>query len=173
MSTAKYYRIIRSVPYATMLLLFSAQASFADSATHQLSLVTSSIEGDCGGGTCTPMCSFKAQLKNIGHRTSRPIAIYLHYPLDDLGKKTDVAGGDEEDVAEHRSMVALYFRELKAGATDNIRDEARRKTCEELVIDKIEVTCPEEKDGKCPGFYYIEIPEVKVPSIKHQKIEGK
>jgi hypothetical protein len=119
------------------------------------------------------MCSFKAELKNVGHGTSQPIAIYFHYPIDAKGKKTPVDADDEENEAEHRSMVALYFRELKVGATDSTRDEARRQTCEELVIDKIEVKCPEEADGKCPGFYYVEIPDVKVPLIHHQKIEGK
>jgi hypothetical protein len=173
MDITKYYRLMVGFFCSAVSLLFSAEAPFADAATHQLSLKTSSIEGDCGGGTCTPMCSFRAELKNVGHGPSRPVAIYFQYPIDEEGKKAGPAKDGEEYDPDHRSTVALFFRALQAGSTDKTLDEARRVTCENLVVDKIEVSCPEEDHEKCLGFYYVDIPENKVPYIAHQKIEGK
>ncbi|TAX63556.1 hypothetical protein ELI00_37050 [Rhizobium ruizarguesonis] len=169
MSSTSIYRLICGLACATGTLMLRTGASFADAATHELSLVTSSIEGDCGGGSCTPMCSFKAELKNVGHGTSRPIAVYFHYPMDKQAKDM----GADQDGEKNRSTVALFFSELKPGATDKTLDDARGASCEDLAIDEIEVNCPEETDDKCPGFYYVDIPVTKSPMIAHQKIEGK
>jgi hypothetical protein len=141
-------------------LLFSFGGALADAATHELSLAPSTIaETDCGNGTCIPVCSFKAKLKNVGHRDTRPIAVRLQYPTDTNDDKV--------------SNIVLYFGELKPGADVESMDEAHNTTCEVLKIDQIEADCPEETDAKCPGFYNIDIPETKVPVIAHQRIVGK
>jgi hypothetical protein len=80
--------------------------------------------------------------------------------------------GADQDGEKNRSTVALFFSELKPGGTDKTLDEARGASCEDLAIEEIEVNCPEETDDKCPGFYYVDIPETKSPMIAHQKIEA-
>ncbi|RWQ31930.1 MAG: hypothetical protein EOS21_31400 [Mesorhizobium sp.] len=78
---------------------------------------------------------------------------------------------DHVDIGE--SALSLEFAQLAGGRHKSVRNEVPGLSCRELRVKRIEVLCPEERDGKCPGFYYVAIPDYPRLGIKKQKIEGK
>lgn len=134
----------------------------ADGATHDLRLSVETLpQTDCGSDGCVPACSVKGTLAltEAGPEKSVMVDIQFWYKSD----HTDAGEG----------AVSLQFEELGLGQTRSTLAEAPGYACEDVKIIRIVVECPMETDSRCPGFYYVQIPEVKLLGIKKQKIEGK
>ncbi|MBP2490870.1 hypothetical protein JOH50_006666 [Rhizobium leguminosarum] len=149
----------------SLLCIFVASPlsiALADAATHDLSIKTKDYEkADCGGGTCTSECSVNAELRisKFGPATSVPIEVQIWY-------KTD-------HVESGESAISLQFDELTKGHVVTAQAQAPGYRCKQVVVKRIIIECLQNTDGKCPGFYYVQIPKVPVLKIKAQKIEGK
>lgn len=136
--------------------------AFADAATHDLKLsVTTLPETDCGSDGCVPACSVKGTLAltTAGPDKSVMVDVQFWYKSD----HTDAGEG----------AISLQFEEPGPGEMKSTQAEAPGYACKDVKIIRTVVECPMETDAKCPGFYYVQIPEVKELGIKAQKIEGK
>lgn len=67
----------------------------------------------------------------------------------------------------------MSFDELRVGNSSTSKSWIPGRACKSVKVQKVVVVCPMERDQRCPGFYYIQIPEVSVVGIKRQKVEAK
>lgn len=72
---------------------------------------------------------------------------------------------------EPEAQMTLTFEPLASGAKDSTTDHAPF-WCARVRISKVEVSCPEARD-RCPGFFYIQVPALRVPRLAAQKVEGR
>lgn len=141
---------------------FSEQA-FADAATHNLTVTTETYpKTDCDAkGACVPECSVKGALRitKFGPKMSVPIDIQIWYKTDHV------------DTGE--AAISLTFEDLVKGKKLKSQGQAPGYACKDVEVKRIVVECSTQVDQKCPGFYYVQIPNIPELKIKRQKIEGK
>ncbi|UIJ83152.1 hypothetical protein [Rhizobium leguminosarum] len=144
------------------MVAFSPSIALADAATHNMSIKTKEYKNvDCGGGTCTNECLVESKLNitKFGPETSAPFEVQIWYKTDHV------------DAGE--AAISLAFDKLSKGKVVTAQGQAPGYRCSEVVVKRILVECFQNADGKCPGFYYVQIPHVPALKIKAQKIEGK
>ncbi|MDQ0458280.1 hypothetical protein [Rhizobium paknamense] len=134
--------------------------ALADAATHEITMRLDTLDKtDCGGGSCVPACMIKATLKvtERGPANSVPINVYLWYR--------------NKNVENEERAISLSFDGLKKGEISEITDHVPGHQCREVKIDRVTVECTGE--DRCPGFYYVQIPETPTFGLPAQKVEGK
>lgn len=130
--------------------------AWADAATH--TLVFTSVRDEppgCAGPSCAPRCLIRASLTNH-RRASPPITVRLVYP----------SGPRPEPEAE----LALEFPAVAINGVQRASVETNRR-CANLRVNKVEAFCPEARD-RCPGFFYIQVPDVPRLGLRRQKVEA-
>jgi len=162
--SSSFSKLFRTATITALSILISAPFSFAlaDAATHSLSIKTIEYDKvDCGGGTCSSECAVVGKLKmtRFGPEKSAPIEVQIWY------KTNHVDSGE--------SSITLTFDELSKGKVAEARGQAPGYKCRQVVVKRIAVECPLATNDRCPGFYYVQIPDMPLLKIKAQKIEGK
>lgn len=141
----------------TMAITFWSSVALADGATHELSLIATTMqETDCGGGSCVPACVVEADLTGS---TSIPV------PLDiSIWYKSDHTDAG-------RAALSFYFDGVKAGAPVEAKSFAPGYSCKDVVATEVDVECNPGLDEGCPGIYLVQIPDAF--GLASQKVEGK
>jgi hypothetical protein len=149
-----------------ILLTILTAPGLADAPTHKLTLsARTTHKYDCGVAhgvkQCSDACVVAARLANLNVQKPVPIEVAIWF-------KNDNTDAGESDLSFRFDALGI-----KEKMKQPIVNEAPSYTCDKVQVKRIEVSCPDGQDGKCPSFVYVSVPDVKVLRIKHQNIDGK
>lgn len=147
---------MRTIAVLASVALMMPGPAWADSVTHDLRLLAQDRQTDCIRGRCVPACVLTAKLTNLG-RASPSIDVALLYR--------------PKARSEPEAQMSFSFPALGTQKSATTVDDAP-STCRRLTISKVEVTCPEARD-RCPGFFYVQVPQLAAPQLRRQKVEGR
>jgi hypothetical protein len=135
------------VALSAILMALTSSPAHADAATHLLRLSAYNFDGQC---------VMTGTLTNLRGPSTKIQIAFVYSPT-----RTE----------EPEAQMTMLFQELATGVSDTTTDHAPFR-CSQITLSKVEVVCPDERD-RCPGFYYIQIPELKAPRLAAQKVEGR
>lgn len=135
------------VALSAILLASTSSPAHADAATHLLRLSAHDFDGQC---------VMTGTLTNLRGPSVKIQIAFVYSPTR---------------TQEPEAQMTMLFQDLATGVSYTTTDHSSFR-CSRITVSKVEVICPEERD-RCPGFYYIQIPELKAPPLAAQKVEGR
>ncbi|KQU08034.1 hypothetical protein [Rhizobium sp. Leaf453] len=165
------YSIISAATAAAFFMACAQPVASADATTtYALSVRMETLDKtDCGNGgnDCVPACMVHARLDLLqsGITTSVPIQIAFWHKVEETQEDGEI------EVVE-RPAAQLMFNESQSGKYSETADHTPRFECKDIAVSRISVECPLVSDDRCPGLFYVQIPDIKSWGVKEQIVQA-